>query len=171
MLAVWVQTESPPQTLSSPQADRNPRQKRQAWYVDWFESVLQVTSPSRVGDASCGRLTLPDSTSMCSHKTTKFWPRQSALGSTRALQVTSGSCYLGVKKSSEVVKVGAACIMLRSWWTDFHLSTIFWRFLLFLKRLTLPINLYAKKEVHSTLSAKGKKELKRGLRESFPWQY
>lgn len=47
------------------------------------------------------------STSMCSHKTTKFWPRQSALGSTRALQVTSGSCYLRVKKSSEVVKVGA----------------------------------------------------------------
>lgn len=49
----------------------------------------------------------PGSTSMCSHKTTKFWPRQSALGSTRALQVTSGSCYLRVKKSSEVVKVGA----------------------------------------------------------------
>lgn len=144
---------------------------RQARYVNWFEFVLQVTSPSWVGHASCGRLTLPGSTSMCSHKTTKFWPRQSALGSTRALQVTSGSCYLGVEKSFKVVKVGAACIMLRTRWTDFHLCTIFWGFLLFLKRLTLPINLYVKKwSAQLLLFTKIKKELKRGLSDSFPWQ-
>lgn len=137
--------------------------------------MLQVTSPSRGGDASCLAAPSPGSTSMCSHKTTKFWPRQSALGSTRALQVTSGSCYLRVKKSSEVVKVGARLHYVTCAVNGFPSVYNLLKVPAVLETIDTANKSLCKKkkkkEVHSTLSQRRERKKYSGLcARFFPWQ-
>lgn len=103
MQGSYVQTKSPAQC---PQLLLEDPVRGKTWclhqnpYANWFESGTRVRAagniPSWVRSASCGpHITLFHLS--VQPQTNGVKPCQSALGSTRALQVTSGSCYLGLK--------------------------------------------------------------------------